>query len=125
MKQTNVAFIIVLCLLNSGYIFSQKSITQTDALNLGPERLGNLPPVVIPVNNPMTSDKILLGKQLYFDKRLSKDGTISCATCHDPAKGWSDEGPTSKGIKGLLGGRRSPPVSNAAYNLLQFWDGRG
>jgi cytochrome c peroxidase len=91
---------------------------------LGPEKPGNLPPVVSPLNNPQTTQKILLGKQLYFDTRLSKDNTISCATCHDPAKGWSDAGPTSSGIKGQLGGRRAPPVSNAAYLPLQFWDGR-
>jgi cytochrome c peroxidase len=68
--------------------------------------------------------KILLGKQLYFDTQLSVDNTISCATCHNPALGWSDEGPTSIGHKGQRGGRRSPPVSNAAYSPLQFWDGR-
>jgi cytochrome c peroxidase len=101
-----------------------KPITSTDAHSLGPQKLGNLPPVAIPPNNPQTSLKILLGKQLYFDTRLSKDNTISCATCHNPAMGWSDAGPTSKGINGQMGGRRSPPVSNAAYSLLQFWDGR-
>jgi cytochrome c peroxidase len=90
----------------------------------GPQRLGSLPPVTVPADNPQSSLKILLGKQLYFDTRLSKDNTISCATCHDPAKGWSDAGPTSTGIKGQKGGRRSPPVSNAAYAPLQFWDGR-
>jgi cytochrome c peroxidase len=114
-----VYFLLIVCLS-----YSQVSITQTQALNLGPERLGNLPPVIPPPNNPMTDEKILLGKQLYFDTRLSSDGTISCATCHDPAKGWSDDGPTSKGINEQLGGRRSPPVSNSAYSILQFWDGR-
>jgi cytochrome c peroxidase len=101
-----------------------KPTTSIDVHALGPQKLCTLPPVVIPPNNPQTSLKILLGKQLYFDTRLSKDNTISCATCHDPAMGWSDAGPTSKGINGQMGGRRSPPVSNAAYNLLQFWDGR-
>jgi cytochrome c peroxidase len=91
---------------------------------LGPEKLGNLPPPPIPPGNPQTTLKIQLGKQLYFDVRLSKDNTISCATCHSPAKGWSDAGPTSAGIRGQLGGRRAPPVSNAAYLPLQFWDGR-
>ena len=91
---------------------------------LGPERLGPLPPVVHPPGNPTSSLKIHLGKELYFDTRLSADGTVSCATCHNPALGWSDEGPTSKGIHGQLGGRRAPPVSNAAYSPLQFWDGR-
>jgi cytochrome c peroxidase len=99
-------------------------LTQINVQNLGPQRLGPLPPVVAPPNNPQSSAKIQLGKQLYFDTRLSKDNTISCATCHSPAMGWSDKGPTSKGIAGQMGGRRSPPVSNSAYNPLQFWDGR-
>jgi cytochrome c peroxidase len=99
-------------------------LTTVSVHSLGPERPGNLPPVVAPVDNPQTQAKILLGKQLYFDTRLSKDNTISCATCHSPAKGWSDAGPTSKGINNQLGGRRAPPVSNSAYSPLQFWDGR-
>jgi len=103
---------------------SPAPITSVNINSLGPMPLDNLGPPPIPPDNPQTSDKILLGKKLYFDTRLSKDNTISCATCHDPAKGWSDAGPTSKGIADQLGGRRSPPVSNAAYNLLQFWDGR-
>jgi len=99
----------------------------TTALNiqmLGPQKLGNLPVVVSPPDNPLTTAKTLLGKQLYFDTRLSKDNTISCASCHNPSLGWSDAGPTSLGIAGQRGGRRAPPVSNAAYLPLQFWDGR-
>jgi cytochrome c peroxidase len=99
-------------------------ITQVNVQVLGPQRLGPLPPVIAPPGNPPSSAKIRLGKELYFDTRLSADGTVSCATCHNPALGWSDEGPTSKGIHGQLGGRRAPPVSNAAYSPLQFWDGR-
>jgi cytochrome c peroxidase len=98
--------------------------TQVNVNQLGPQRLGPLPPVVAPPGNPPSSSKIHLGKQLYFDVRLSSDNTIACATCHDPARGWSDAGPTSKGIRGQMGGRRAPPVSNAAYSALQFWDGR-
>jgi cytochrome c peroxidase len=99
-------------------------ITNTNALGLGPEKLGPLPPAPIPPNNPQTASKIRLGKELYFDTRLSKDNTISCATCHSPTMGWSDAGPTSEGINKQRGGRRAPPVSNAAYMPLQFWDGR-
>jgi len=99
-------------------------ITQVNVQVLGPQRLGPLPPVIAPPGNPPSSLKIHLGKELYFDTRLSADGTVSCATCHNPALGWSDEGPTSKGIRGQFGGRRAPPVSNAAYSPLQFWDGR-
>ena len=78
----------------------------------------------IPADNPMTPEKVELGKLLYFDKRLSKDGTISCATCHDPTKAWAENEPTSTGIKHLVGGRNSPTVINAAYLPVQFWDGR-
>ena len=83
-----------------------------------------LPPVPVPDDNPMTAEKVELGKLLYFDKRLSKDGTISCATCHDPTKGWTDQAPTSTGIGGQVGGANSPTVINAAYAKAQFWDGR-
>lgn len=119
------------CLLLSGWIVIRalaeeeaSQIIQINVQQLGPRKLGPLPPVVTPPGNPQSSLKIHLGKQLYFDTRLSADGTISCATCHNPAKGWSDDGPTSKGIRGQFGGRRAPPVSNAAYSPLQFWDGR-
>lgn len=99
-------------------------ITKVNVQMLGPQRIGPLPPVVLPPGSPTSDLKIHLGKELYFDARLSADSTVSCASCHNPALGWSDSGPTSSGIRGQLGGRRSPPVSNAAYSPLQFWDGR-
>jgi cytochrome c peroxidase len=123
--------LIPACLMLAGWgVLGASSDDQAPPLikvnvqQLGPERLGPLPPVVHPPGNPPSSLKIHLGKELYFDTRLSADGTVSCASCHNPALGWSDEGPTSKGIHGQLGGRRAPPVSNAAYSPLQFWDGR-
>jgi cytochrome c peroxidase len=120
-----IVFLFILTpFLLSGQDQTVKAITTVNAHSLGPQKLGNLPQVIAPVNNPQTSQKILLGKQLYFDTRLSKDNTVSCATCHNPAMGWSDAGPTSIGINGQKGGRRAPPVSNAAFAPLQFWDGR-
>ena len=85
-----------------------------------------LPPVasVIPASNPMTKGKVELGKQLYFEPRVSKDGTVSCASCHDPAKGWTDNHKTSTGIKGQVGGRNAPTVLNTVYGRTMFWDGR-
>lgn len=83
-----------------------------------------LPQLKIPEDNPMTVEKIELGKKLYFDKRVSADGTLSCASCHDPKIGWADDTPTSEGIHGQLGDRNSPTVINAAYATSQFWDGR-
>ncbi|NQU20098.1 MAG: c-type cytochrome [Candidatus Nealsonbacteria bacterium] len=83
-----------------------------------------LPPLPVPDDNPMTAEKIALGRLLYFDKRLSKDGTISCATCHDPKVAWTEDRATSKGIDGQIGGANSPTVINSAYAKAQFWDGR-
>jgi cytochrome c peroxidase len=123
-KLALLVLILLIPVLLSAQDQQPKPLTSVNVHSLGPLKLGNLPAVSVPPNNPQTSLKIVLGKQLYFDTRLSKDNTISCATCHDPAMGWSDAGPTSKGIKGQMGGRRAPPVSNAAYSLLQFWDGR-
>lgn len=78
----------------------------------------------IPADNPLTPEKVTLGKMLYFDTRLSGDGTISCATCHNPEKGWTDQAPVSTGIKGQKGGRSAPTVINATLMGEQFWDGR-
>lgn len=83
-----------------------------------------LPPVVHPKDNPPTDEKIALGKLLYFDKRLSVDETISCASCHDPKKGWSNGEPVATGVGGKKGGRSAPTVLNTAYYTMQFWDGR-
>jgi cytochrome c peroxidase len=83
-----------------------------------------LSPVPDPVNNRTTVEKVELGRLLYFDKRLSKDGTISCASCHHPKLGFSDGQRFSAGIGGQLGNRNSPTVYNTAYNNEQFWDGR-
>jgi len=78
----------------------------------------------IPADNPQTPAKISLGQRLFFDRRLSVDGTVSCSTCHDPALAFTDRKPTSVGIKGRVGQRNAPTILNALYNKTQFWDGR-
>jgi len=78
----------------------------------------------IPETNPLTADKITLGKLLYFDDRLSKDGTISCASCHRPEHGFADKDKVSTGVGGLVGARNSPTVYNRLFSAEQFWDGR-
>jgi cytochrome c peroxidase len=79
----------------------------------------------IPKDNPLTKAKIELGKQLYFDKRLSSDNTISCASCHDPKKGWSNDAAVATGVRGQKGGRGAPTIINAGYQTrATFWDGR-
>ncbi|MFQ5767004.1 MAG: cytochrome-c peroxidase [Acidobacteriota bacterium] len=79
---------------------------------------------LIPADNPMTAPKVALGMELFFDTRLSADGTISCATCHDPARYYTDRRKTSLGIRGQSGSRNAPTVVNATYMYFQFWDGR-
>ena len=80
--------------------------------------------VPAPSDNPTTPEKVELGKQLYFDPRLSIDGTVSCNSCHNVMSSGTDNRPTSAGINGLRGGRNAPTVWNAAYLSAQFWDGR-
>jgi len=89
--------------------------------------------VRIPKDNQLTKAKIELGKQLYFDPRLSRDDSISCASCHDPQRGWSNGKRFATGDRGQVGGRSAPTIINAGYlntgstrftKILQFWDGR-
>jgi cytochrome c peroxidase len=78
----------------------------------------------IPADNPLTAAKVELGRTLYFDPRLSRDDTVSCATCHDPRTGFAEPKPVSEGVGGAKGVRNAPTVLNAAFFREQFWDGR-
>jgi cytochrome c peroxidase len=87
--------------------------------------IGPLPTAVpVPSANLPSQAKVELGKQLYFDGRLSKSGQVSCAFCHNPFAGFADPRRTSVGVDGGVGGRQAPTVLNTAFNPLQFWDGR-
>ena len=85
---------------------------------------GTLPTSAPNEANVSSEAKILLGQTLYFDNRLSKDGNISCNSCHDLATYGVDNLATSPGDDGTLGDRNSPTVLNAALHISQFWDGR-
>ena len=74
--------------------------------------------------SPLAPARVALGQKLFFDARLSADGTVACATCHNPARAFTDGRPTSVGIHGRVGQRNSPTILNALYNKNQFWDGR-
>jgi cytochrome c peroxidase len=78
--------------------------------------------VISPVT--LRSARVALGQRLFFESRLSGDGTVACATCHDPARAFTDGRPVSVGIHGRVGQRNAPTVLNALYNKHQFWDGR-
>jgi cytochrome c peroxidase len=77
-----------------------------------------------PADNPTTADKVTLGQMLYHDPRLSSTGTVSCASCHNAMLGGEDNRPVAMGVNGQTGGRSAPTVWNAAFNAVQFWDGR-
>ena len=83
-----------------------------------------LPKVYESSRNPITEEKVALGRMLYFEPRLSGSQTLSCNSCHDLATYGVDNQATSLGHKGQRGGRNSPTVYNAAGNMAQFWDGR-
>ena len=83
-----------------------------------------LPPIPWPKDNPYTPEKAELGRLLYFDTRLSTDGTVSCASCHAPSETFSDRRPVSIGIQRQKGIRHSMTIINSAYQPILFWDGR-
>ena len=83
-----------------------------------------LPAEVPSATNELTEAKINLGRQLYFENRISKGGKVSCNSCHVLDKYGNDNLPFSPGHEGKLGGRSSPSVYNAALHVAQFWDGR-
>jgi cytochrome c peroxidase len=102
------------------------------------EKLGTVPDVtkppsginlflwkeVVPADNEMTPDRVALGRKLFFDTRLSKDGTVACATCHDVSRGFTDQRPVSEGIGDKLGRRNAPTTLNALFFQTFFLDGR-
>jgi len=93
-------------------------VTLPLGMNLGQSQIKGLD------KNPLTRAKIELGRQLYFDTRLSADNTVSCASCHHPQEGFARHTATGVGISGQKGGRNSPSSYNRILSDLQFWDGR-
>jgi cytochrome c peroxidase len=83
-----------------------------------------LPPVPIPPGAPETAETIALGRKLFYERKLSMDNTLACASCHNPLLGFTDGQKHSTGVGGKAGIRNAPSVVNAAYVAAQFWDGR-
>lgn len=83
-----------------------------------------LPELDPPANSRITADAVELGRRLFFDQNLSSDRTVSCATCHQPDRWFTDGLPTARGVGGQIGKRNTPAILNAAYWSRQFWDGR-
>lgn len=78
----------------------------------------------VPEDNPPTAEKIALGRRLFFDRRLSRDGSIACSSCHDPERAFSDGRSVAIGVFGRQGRRNAPALINRGYGRSFFWDGR-
>jgi cytochrome c peroxidase len=78
----------------------------------------------VPEENPLTTEKIELGRRLFFERRLSRDGSIACSSCHDPDRAFSDGRPIAIGVFGRQGRRNAPALINRGYGRSFFWDGR-
>jgi cytochrome c peroxidase len=77
-----------------------------------------------PADNPLTVEKATLGRRLFFDRRLSRDGSLSCASCHDPRRAFANQRPVARGVGGARGDRNVPTLVNRAWGRSFFWDGR-
>jgi len=78
----------------------------------------------VPEDNPITREKVALGRRLFFDRRLSRDRSIACASCHNPKRGFSTPVSASIGVGGRRGRRNAPALINRGYGRAFFWDGR-
>src|SRR5262245_63360605 len=122
-RAVTVLFVALVALPVGGNRSSARGETSTFPKD-GPKIPLGLVPIFWPKDNPYTPQKAELGWLLYFDKRLSVDQTVACASCHDPKFCFTYGQAFSKRIRGQLGGRSAPTVINRAYSLDQFWDGR-
>lgn len=100
------------------------AVAATLASTANASNLLGLPHLNTPHNNPQTTEKVALGDKLFHDKRFSSTGDVSCATCHDKARAFTDHLRVSEGINKLTGTRNAPTIINSAFNETQFWDGR-
>lgn len=109
------------CASNSEKPASQPESAATPPANLNAGPLGEM---AVPADNPMTAEKAELGKKLFFDTRLGKDGKMSCETCHLPEMGWTDGKVLSPRFDGSMNTRHTPTLINVGYYKQWYWDGR-
>lgn len=114
-----------LCVAVVAILVSSQAGADDDLMRAARRTFKPIPPVVPAVkDNPVTREKVELGKMLFFDPRVSGSEIISCNSCHNLGTGGVDAGPTSVGHGWQRGPRRAPTVYNAVFNVAQFWDGR-
>jgi cytochrome c peroxidase len=116
--------LVVAWLLCASASFASESVGSAIALPLSPLPVGLDSLMPVPISNPVTEEKIELGRRLFFDQQLSRDGTVSCASCHHPDKAFTDGRVLPVGIDARQGRRNVPSLMNSAYATSQFWDGR-
>jgi len=116
--------ILKACFL-AGWLAALAVVSSTLAQTSSQRKMAPLPAVApSPADNPATPEKIALGKQLFFDPRLSRDNQMSCATCHMPEKAFTDGLPKAKGADGRELPRNTPTLLNVGFYENYFWDGR-
>jgi cytochrome c peroxidase len=109
----------------AGWLAALAAVSSTLAQTSGRQEMAPLPAVApSPADNPATPEKIALGKELFFDPRLSGDNQMSCATCHIPEKSFADGLPNARGAEGVELPRNTPTLLNVGFYENYFWDGR-
>ena len=127
MRKDLVSFITLAAVLSAFAVSSWGAGSASPAYAPPPTRVDHawrLPAVPMPKENVSTPARVELGKSLFFDPRMSGNGAMSCASCHNPSLGWSDGLKTAVGWGGQVLGRATPTVLNTAYNTQFMWDGR-
>jgi len=124
MKSSKILVLALLIFVTSCATESEKPATQPAAAPAAKPDTSALGDMAIPADNPITAEKVELGKKLFFDTRLSKTGKMSCETCHLPEMGWTDGKVLSTRFDGTMNTRHTPTLYNVGYYKQWYWDGR-
>ncbi len=119
---SRTAVLVTLSVLTAGVFTASGRDGTLSPSNLVPLGLDAYMP--IPEDNPLTPEKVGLGRKLFNERLLSRDKSIACATCHDPRRAFTDARPVAVGVLGRKGTRRVPALINRGYGAAFFWDGR-
>ena len=123
-RQRRILSFVVLVLCSCMNVFCSARLVRYPRLYLSVVPLGLDPLLPVPEHNDLTREKTALGRRLFFDKRLSRDESLACASCHVPARTFTDGRALPLGITGARGRRNAPTLVNRAYGRSMFWDGR-
>ena len=121
---TGVAFVLAIGAFDTNHATARAADVDADLLNDARSNFQPLPKDMATPEFPVTPSRVELGRKLFFDPRISVDGTVSCVRCHQPALYGTDGLPKARGALDTLNPRNAPTILNALYNKTQFWDGR-